>query len=92
MLGNPENVAIGFDEEHMCIGVKAISGNSDVKSYKFRDRIRNGWVRIGCRDFVKYLAAISGLTFAPAMKYVATMDESNTILYILINRKEAETD
>lgn len=90
MLGNPEEVVVGFDEEKLTIGVKDARGMENAKSYKFYSRVNNGWVRIGCKDFVKYLSAISGMKFSPAMKFVAKMDQKEQILYITINGEEVE--
>ena len=92
LLGNPEDVVVGFDEIQMVIGVKDAKSMTDVKSYKFYSRIRTGWVRIGCKDFVKYLSAISGIQFSPAKKFVARYDKEKQILYIIINEKEVEDD
>ena len=92
LLGNPEDVVVGFDESQMVIGVKDAKSMTDVKSYKFYSRIRTGWVRIGCKDFVKYLSAISGIQFSPAKKFVARYDKEKQILYIIINEKEVEDD
>ena len=61
-LKNPEKVIIGFDEDNCVIGVKAYAGEPAIKPYTFASRVKNGWVRIGCRDFVKYLQALKTLT------------------------------
>lgn len=92
LLGNPEDVVVGFDVNQMTIGIKDATGLSDVKSYKFFSRIRSGWVRIGCKDFVKYLSAISGIQFSPAKKFVARFDKEEQILYITVDEKEVEED
>lgn len=92
MLKNPEDVVVGFDEANLTIGIKDASDMENAKSYKFYSRINNGWVRIGCKDFVKYLSVISGIKFAPARKYVAHFDQENQILYITINSEEVEED
>lgn len=71
MLGNPEEVIIGFDDLTMNIGVKKYDGNKNVKSYKFYSRMKNGWVRIGCKGFIKYLYSLTVLEFSPAIRYIA---------------------
>jgi hypothetical protein len=92
-LGNPEKVVIGFDEENRVIGVKAYEENSGVKPYAFADRVKNGWVRVGCRDFVKYLQALTGIGFSPAKKFVATYDNKERILIVEITGlSESEFD
>ena len=42
LLGNPEEVIIGFDDQTMTIGVKKYDGNENVKSYKFYSRMKKG--------------------------------------------------
>ena len=84
LLGNPEEVVVGFDEQSLTIGVKKYDGNENVKSYKFYSRMKNGWVRIGCKDFVKYLSTLTGLHFSPAIRYVAKYDVEEQILYISV--------
>ena len=84
MLGNPEEVIIGFDDQTMTIGVKKYDGNENVKSYKFYSRMKNGWVRIGCKEFIKYLSSLTGLEFSPAIRYIAKYDEQEEILYISV--------
>lgn len=97
LLGNPEEVIIGFDDQTMTIGVKKYDGNENVKSYKFYSRMKNGWVRIGCKEFIKYLSSLTGLKFSPAIRYIAKYDEQEEILYISVmdalqSQKEEEVD
>lgn len=92
LLGNPEDVVVGFDENQMVIGVKDAKNMNDAKSYKFVSRVRAGWVRIGCKDFVKYLSVISGIKFSPAKRFVARYDKDEQILYIIVDEKEVEDD
>lgn len=92
LLNNPENVLVGFDKDQMAIGIMAANDNVNAKTYVFSSRARNGWVRIGCRDFVKHLSALSGLSFSPAKKFVASYDERQQILYITLNETKEVTD
>lgn len=92
LLENPEDVVVGFDKEAMTIGIKAYSGTSDIKSYKFYSRVKNGWVRIGCKDFVKYLSSLSGVSFNPAKRFVAKFDSEEKLLYITIAPEDAESE
>lgn len=84
LLENPEEVIVGFDDQTMTIGVKQYDGNENAKPYKFYSRMKNGWVRIGCKDFVKYLSSLTGLKFSPAIRYVAKFDAEEKILYISV--------
>ena len=59
--------------------------------------MKNGWVRIGCKDFVKYLSTLTGLKFSPAIRYVAKFDTEDRILYISVldaleNEENKEVD
>lgn len=92
LLGIPEEVVVGFDETNLTIGVKDARDMKNVKSYRFRDRIRNGWIRIGCKEFVKNLSSISGISFSPAIKYIARYDRDERLLYFTINEKEVEQE
>ena len=83
-LGNPEKVIVGFDEERCVLGVKAYNGEPNIKPYDFAKRVKNGWIRIGCRDFIKYLSSLTGIKFYPAKKYVARFDSAEKILTIAI--------
>lgn len=84
-LDNPEKVIVGFDEKQCAIGVKAYAGEPNIKPYDFAKRVKNGWVRIGCRDFIKYLSALTSIEFYPAKKYVARYDAKERVLFILVN-------
>lgn len=92
MLKNPESIVVGFDEANLTIGIKDAKDMENVKSYKFFSRINNGWVRIGCKDFVKYLSVISGMKFSPAKKFIAQMDQEQQLIYVTVKREEVEED
>lgn len=96
MLENPDYVAIGFDENALVIGIRAASQEDEVKTYRFADRAKNGWVRIGCKDFIKYLSAKSGISFSPAKRYVAEYDATEELIYVTIeantNLKEGDVN
>jgi hypothetical protein len=81
-LGCPDKIIVGFDEEKCVIGIKAYNNSMDIKSYDFADRKKNGWIRIGCRDFMKYLESLTNMSFSPAKKYVAQYDEVEKILLV----------
>lgn len=88
-LGTPEYVMIGFDDKQMVIGVKATPemNENDKNVYQFRERIKSNWVRIGCKDFVKYLEKLSGISFAKAVRYVADFDSENLLLIIKVTEE-----
>ncbi len=90
MIGDPEKIVIGFDKDNLAIGVRDASGIEGVKTYSFASRVNNGWVRIGCRDFIKYLSSISGIDFSPAKRYLAKLDSEDNVLYIEVNSERGD--
>lgn len=93
LLNNPEQVLVGFDNSAMTIGVKKYQGETNVRPYMFYSRMKQGWVRIGCKDFVRYLSSLTDISFAPAKKYLAKFDIQEKILYVSIkNTGKAEYD
>jgi hypothetical protein len=90
-LGYPDKVVVGFDEEQCVIGIKPYSGEPHIKSYEFAGRIKNGWVRIGCKDFIKYLESLTDMSFSPSKKYVTRFNDMESILLVFVNgESEAE--
>ncbi len=83
-LNKPKKIIVGFDEEHRALGIKAYNNEAGLKPYEFADRIRNGWVRIGCKDFIKYLHSLTGLDFSNSKKYVADFNSEEKILIVKI--------
>lgn len=63
MLGYPEKVEIGYDEQQKAIAIRPYSGDDKTPSYDFETRQQNGWVRIGAKDFMKYLSIQTGIDF-----------------------------
>lgn len=92
LLGKPESIVVGFDEKKMAIGIMDATNMPSVKSYKCSSRISNGWIRIGCKDFIKNLSVISGMAFSPAKKFVARMDEAEKILFITLESGKEEDE
>jgi hypothetical protein len=88
-LGTPEKVMVGFDEDNLVIGVKKYEDEPQIKPYEFASRIKNGWIRIGCKDFIRYLQKVSGLNFSEAKKIMANFDADSETL--IIEMKDAYT-
>lgn len=81
-LGCPEKIIVGFDEEQCAIGIKVYNNETNIKAYDFANRMKNGWIRIGCRDFIKYLESLTNMRFSPSKKYVAQYDQKDNILIV----------
>ena len=87
-LGTPEQVIIGFDPEACAIGVPARGENTTSPSYGFARRIKNDWIRIGAKDFVKYLAKVSGIDFlTKAKQFIAEYDPETETLIVVVDEQ-----
>ena len=93
MLGTPDEIMVGFDADALVIGVKPYKLEyGDAKKYPFAVRIKNGWVRIGCRDFIKYLGTLTNTDFSKAHKYVAEEDKEDGCLIVKLQQKSDKRD
>ena len=87
-LGTPEQVIIGFDPEACAIGVRARGNDTTSPSYDFARRIKNDWIRIGAKDFVKYLAKVSGIDFlTKAKQFIAEYDPETETLIVVVDEQ-----
>lgn len=85
-LGRPDQVIIGYDQENRAIGVRARSEDSTIPGYEFASRIKNDWIRIGAKDFMKYLSRASGIDFlSKAKRFVAEFDDETQTLIVVID-------
>ncbi len=87
MLGAPDEVVVGYDEKRRAIGIRqATNETSVIPRYKFADRVKNDWIRIGAKDFAKYLARISGIDFlTKAKQFVPIFDEDTKTLIVIVD-------
>ena len=84
LLEYPEKIDVGFDEKNNVIGVCAHKQDKE-RPYGFEPRAKNGWVRISCRDFMRYLSVKTGFEFKPAKQFVAEYDEPMKMLLIKVD-------
>ena len=84
-LGTPEEIVIGFDQKACAIGVRRKGEDETSPSYEFARRIKNDWIRVGTKDFMKYLAKASGIDFLSKSKqFVAEFDlETETLIVVV---------
>ncbi len=84
-LGTPEEIVIGFDQKACAIGVRRKGEDETSPSYEFARRIKNDWIRVGAKDFMKYLAKASGIDFLSKSKqFVAEFDlETETLIVVV---------
>ena len=87
-LGVPDQVIIGYDQEKQAIGVRARGDDTDSPYYDFAPRVKNDWIRIGAKDFMKYLSRISRIDFlSKAKQFIAEFDEETQTLVIVIDEE-----
>lgn len=88
LLGYPEAINIGFDEEKVTIGIQVHDPNTSIKFYEFEKKEKNGWVRIGCKDFSRYLANVSGIDFLEkAKQFIASYDKEKKMLIVIVDKE-----
>lgn len=86
MLGSPEQVNIGFDQEACAIGIRARGEDTTAPAYDFARRVKNDWIRIGAKDFMKYLAKISKIDFlTKAKQFVPEFDSDTQTLIVNVD-------
>ncbi|MBR2897422.1 MAG: hypothetical protein IKC04_06035 [Oscillospiraceae bacterium] len=87
-LGAPDQVIIGYDQERQAIGVRARGEDSASPYFDFAPRIKNDWIRIGAKDFVKHLSRISKIDFLTKSKqFVADFDEETQTLIVIVDEE-----
>lgn len=91
MLSSPAKVIIGFDKEHKVIGITPVDEMSDslgknIPIYEFGSRLRNEWVRIGAKDFIRYLSEITGISFKKAVQFSPSIDEDGKTLMVFVDK------
>lgn len=86
LLGAPDRVIVGYDEKHKAIGVRDRGEDTVSPYFDFASRVRNGWVRIGAKDFMSYLSKISGIDFlSKAKQFHPEYDPETKTLIIVID-------
>ncbi len=86
MLGNPEKIEIGFDEDKSTIGVRAAVPNTSNPTYEFESRVKDNWVRISCKDFMKFLNQRTGLDFLKkAIQFLPVFDSDLNMLLLILD-------
>lgn len=85
-LGVPDQVIIGYDQEQRVIGVRARGEDTTSPCYEFASRVKNDWIRIGAKDFMKYLSRVSKIDFLSKSKqFVADFDDETQTLIVVID-------
>lgn len=89
LLGSPSEVVVGYDEKRHAIGIrKAENEGSDFPRYGFATRVRNDWVRIGAKDFAKYLSSASKIDFiTKAKQFIPEYDTDTNTLIVIVDEE-----
>lgn len=91
MLHFPEKIDIGYDEAANAIGVCAHRDEHGGKPYVFEGRQKDGWVRISCRDFMRYLSAKTGIDFSKAIQFIPQYLEDEKMLVVIVDNQHMKT-
>ncbi|MBA7497895.1 hypothetical protein ES704_00629 [subsurface metagenome] len=87
MMGKPEYVILGYDEENKFIGVKPCDVNEENR-IEFYKKMKNKYIRLANKDFIRFLKSIISEDIkieSKAKRYVAKWDKEEKILYIDLN-------
>lgn len=86
MLGAPEQIIVGYDEKLHAIGIRERGADTSSPYYDFAPRVKNDWVRIGAKDFAKYLSKVSNIDFlTKAKQFIPEYDEETKTLIIIVD-------
>ena len=78
----------GFDQKACAIGVRARGEDTTSPYYEFAHRAKNDWVRIGAKDFMRYLSKASGIDFLSKSKqFIAEFDPETETLIIVVDEE-----
>jgi len=89
IMGKPDYVMLGYDEEENLIGVKPCNEN-EKNRIEFYKKIRNKYIRLANKDFIRFLKSNINKDIkieAKAKRYVAKWDKVEKILYINLNNQ-----
>jgi len=87
IMGKPEYIMLGYDEDENLIGVKPCDKNTENR-IEFYKKLRNNYIRIANKDFIRFLKSRISEDIkieAKAKRYVAKWDKTEKILYIDLN-------
>ena len=88
MLGSPQQIIVGYDEKNKVIGIRDRGSDTTSPHFDFAPRVKNDWVRIGAKDFVKYLAKITQIDFlTKAKQFIPEYDPGTNTLIIIIDEQ-----
>lgn len=91
MLEYPAKIDIGYDEKANAIGIRIHDESSTAPCYDFESRVKDNWIRISMRDFMKYLSQRTGIDFlSKAIQFIPEMDDESGMLIIIVDKEHAK--
>ena len=88
MIGSPDQIIVGYDERRKAIGVRPRGEDTSLPHYEFAGRVKNDWVRIGAKDFLKYLSRITEIDFiTKAKQFMPEYDKETNTLIIVVDKQ-----
>jgi hypothetical protein len=92
LLGNPVSIDIGYDEKQNAIGVMPHNGKSNSSTYRFEERMKDGWVRVGAKGFMKYISRRIGFDFkTKAIQFMPLYVEKDKMLVVIVDKEHMRT-
>lgn len=84
LMNNPKRIEMGYSPKLNKVLIKPSNKSKEEGSFAFASRAnKRGYIRIGNKDFVKYIANKSGLPITKeSIRFPATWDSKNKILKI----------
>ena len=88
MLGAPAQIIVGYDEKNKAIGIRDRGNDTTAPYFDFAPRVKNDWVRIGAKDFTKYLSKVSGIDFlSKAKQFIPEYDDKTPTLIVIVDEQ-----
>lgn len=87
IMKNPDFIKLGFDKDKSSI-VAAPCNEDDDNAIEFISRKRNGYVRIGNKDFIRFIKSMMNdemIITKNATKYLAKWNDDENLLEISLN-------
>lgn len=86
-MNEPLKIRIGYDTKQKVVGIQAIYDESSATTdaFDFMSKLRQNSIRIGNKDFIKYIGMTSGIDFSSAKKYIGNWIDEDSLLIIDLN-------
>lgn len=87
------SVMLGIDKDNLRVVIRALTKDQDIRgdipeTQKYKITIRSSYGRISNKDFIKRVSKMSEISFIEPIKFKATWDDDEHLIYI--NLKESE--